>query len=75
MENDSTISTSIKNSKRLNLKTKLFTCVILRLMRINSRLKERIEIREDTIKGLSKIVQKHFKKIKRLENELQNRDN
>ena len=74
MEWSSTVSTSNENTERLTFKTKLFACVVLRYIKINSRLKERIEDRDETIKGLSRIVKNHNDEIKRLENELQNRN-
>jgi uncharacterized coiled-coil protein SlyX len=54
---------------------KLFNCIILRYHRRISILRDKLKNKDDTIKELSRVIHQHFKEIKRLEDELQNRNN
>ena len=54
----------------VKLKSSIFNCITLRLMRLVFRLRKRIENKNDMISGLHTIILNLHHKIKELENDL-----
>ena len=71
---DKDIKNSIPNqlNRSLKLKSSIFNCIFLRLMRRIFSLRERIDQKNDMISSLHQIILQLHLTNKELENELQN---